>query len=112
MKLATERRMRLEEFLEYDDGSDTRYELEDGVLVEMSSENPLNLAIASVLFAAFLNLGIPAHRLMIGLGMEVDSRKATARIADLVVHSMSSSLPHSWLCPWCLWLRRINRIRL
>jgi Uma2 family endonuclease len=105
MKLATERRMRLEEFLEYDDGSDTRYELEDGVLVEMSS-------IASVLFAAFLNLGIPAHRLMIGLGMEVDSRKATARIADLVVHSMSSSLPHSWLCPWCLWLRRINRIRL
>jgi Uma2 family endonuclease len=92
MKLATERRMTLAEYLEYDDGTDTRYELEDGVLVEMSSENPLNLAIASALFAAFLNLGIPAHRLMIGLGMEVDSRKVTARIADLVVHSQASAV--------------------
>jgi Uma2 family endonuclease len=33
---ATARRMSLEEYLAYDDGTETRYELVDGVLVEMS----------------------------------------------------------------------------
>jgi Uma2 family endonuclease len=36
MTVATQRRMSLEEYLTYDDGTDTRYELVDGVLVEMS----------------------------------------------------------------------------
>jgi Uma2 family endonuclease len=91
MKLATERRMTLAEYLEYDDGTDTRYELEDGVLVEMSSESPLNLGIAMLLALEFAKLGIPAYRLMSGLGMEVESRKATARLPDLVVHSEASA---------------------
>jgi Uma2 family endonuclease len=92
MITATERRMTLAEYLEYDDGTDTRYELEDGMLVAMSSENPLNLAIAMLLALEFAKLGMPASRLMIGLGMEVDSRKATVRIADLVVHSKASAV--------------------
>jgi Uma2 family endonuclease len=91
MKLATERRMTLEEFLDYDDGTDTHYELEDGVLVEMAPENPLNEAIASVLFAAILNLGVPADRLIIGHHIGVSSTKATARKPDLVVHSEASA---------------------
>jgi Uma2 family endonuclease len=36
MTVATQRRMSLEEYLSYDDGTNTRYELVDGVLVEMS----------------------------------------------------------------------------
>jgi Uma2 family endonuclease len=36
MTVATDRRMTLQEFLTYDDGTNTRYELADGVLVEMS----------------------------------------------------------------------------
>jgi Uma2 family endonuclease len=91
MKLATERRMTLEEFLEYDDGTDTRYELEDGVLVEMSPENPLNGAIASFLLMEFAKLGIRARRLIIGHPIGVSSTQATARKPDLVVHSEASA---------------------
>jgi Uma2 family endonuclease len=91
MPLATDRRMTLAEYLEYDDGTDTRYELEDGVLVEMSPEIPLNVGIASVLFESFLNLGIPAPRLAIGHQVGVSSTKATAREPDLVVHSQASA---------------------
>ena len=36
MTVATDRRMTLKEFLTYDDGTNTRYELVDGVLAEMS----------------------------------------------------------------------------
>jgi Uma2 family endonuclease len=36
MTVATDRRMTLKEFLTYDDGTNTRYELVDGILVEMS----------------------------------------------------------------------------
>jgi Uma2 family endonuclease len=51
---ATRRRMTLEEYLTYDDGTDTRYELANGELVEMPSESDLNNAIAIILIAAFL----------------------------------------------------------
>jgi len=46
MTIAKNRLLTLEEYLDYEDGTDTRYELENGVLVEMSSENPLNNTIA------------------------------------------------------------------
>jgi Uma2 family endonuclease len=41
MSIATNR-MTIEEYLNYDDGTDTRYELVDGVLVEMGAESTLN----------------------------------------------------------------------
>ena len=41
--------MTLREYLDYDNGTDIRYELEDGVLVEMGAENPLNPSIAMML---------------------------------------------------------------
>jgi Uma2 family endonuclease len=90
MTLTTQSRMSLEEYLTYDDGTDTRYELVDGVLVEMSAENPLNPKIASFLFAMFLQMGIPYTRLVIGHQIEVESTEASARQPDLIVHTLES----------------------
>lgn len=83
-------RMTLEEYLEYDDGTDTRYELVDGILVVMGSENPINPQIAGFLFSIFLQLGIPHYRLVIGHQIEVSSAYASARQPDLLVHSEES----------------------
>lgn len=41
----------LEEYLNYDDGTDTRYELGSGELVAVPPESELNVRIASLLFA-------------------------------------------------------------
>lgn len=37
MIVSTDRRPTLNEYLDYDDGTDARYELEDGILVEMGA---------------------------------------------------------------------------
>jgi Uma2 family endonuclease len=90
MTVATAKKMSLEEYLNYDDGTDTRYELEDGALVEMGAENPLNPRIAMLLVFLFSDLGIPRKNLVIGHQIGVSSTKATARQPDLVVHSDQS----------------------
>ncbi len=90
MTVATGRRMTLKEYLDYNDGTDIRYELEDGVLVEMSAETPLNPQIAMLLVFAFARLGVPEKHLVIGHQIEVRSRYATARQPDLVVHTIAS----------------------
>jgi Uma2 family endonuclease len=82
--------MTLEEYLTYDDGTDTRYELVDGVLVEMGAENPLNPAIVTFLLITFYQLGISYPQLVIGHQIEVSSSKATARQPDLIVQSAES----------------------
>lgn len=46
MTVATDRRMTLKEYLDYDDDTDMYHELVDGVLVEMGAENSLNPKIA------------------------------------------------------------------
>jgi Uma2 family endonuclease len=86
----TQNRMTLEEYLAYDDGTDVRYELVDGVLVEMGAENPLNPKIASFLFSVLLGLGVPYSRIIIGHQIGVSSTKATARQPDLIVHTDES----------------------
>ncbi|MGB7413486.1 MAG: Uma2 family endonuclease [Thermosynechococcaceae cyanobacterium] len=91
MTVATQKRMSLEEYLIYDDGTDIRCELVDGVLVEMGSENPFNVKIAVFLLAYFLQeMGCPYSRLAIGHQIGVSSTKATARQPDLIVHSDQS----------------------
>ncbi|NES17676.1 MAG: Uma2 family endonuclease [Symploca sp. SIO3E6] len=90
MTIATNRRMTIEEYLNYDDGTDTRYELVDGVLVEMGAESTLNTQIAMFLVATFLQLGIPYYRLGIKQKIAVSSREVTARDPDLIVHSHES----------------------
>jgi len=90
MTVATDPRMTLKDYLTYDDGTETRYELEDGVLIEMGAENPLNPQIASFLLSVFFQLGVPIYRLVIGHQIGVSSTRATARQPDLMVHSEAS----------------------
>ena len=85
-----QQRMTLAEYLDYDDGTDTRYELEDGVLVDMSGENPLNPCIAVMLLFLFSRLGIAEQLLAIGHQVEVRSTYATCRQPDLIVHTPES----------------------
>lgn len=90
MVLATQPKMTLEDYLDYDDGTDKRYELVDGVLVEMGGENPINGTIAMFLVSCFLQLGVEHYRLAIGHQIAVSSKKATARQPDLIVHTEES----------------------
>lgn len=91
MNLATRQRMTLEEYLDYNDGTDTRYELVDGVLVEMGAESTLNTQIAMFLLLHFAGLGVPAYCLANKQKIAVSSRQATAREPDLIVHSEESA---------------------
>ena len=88
LPIAVERRMTLEEYLDYDDGTDVCYELVDGVLVEMGAENPTNNVIASFLFSIFLGMGIPYYRLIIG--HQVGVSEASSRQPDFMVHTEDS----------------------
>jgi Uma2 family endonuclease len=90
MTQAIKPQLTLEEFLTYDDGTDTRYELVNGVLVEMGAESTINTLIAGFLFATFLQLGIPAYRIGFKQWIAVSSGSATARDPDLIVHSEGS----------------------
>jgi Uma2 family endonuclease len=81
---ATARRMSLEEYLTYDDGKDTRYELVDGVLVEMGAENPTNIAVGSFLFGVFLRF-LPYYLIHRGTEIAVPGSKAETRYPDLVI---------------------------
>lgn len=91
MTIATRQRLTLEEYLTYNDGTDARYELVDGVLVEMGAENPINNTIAIFLISCFLQMGIPYYQLATGHQIAVSSTKATARQPDLVVHTEASA---------------------
>ncbi|MBD1824811.1 Uma2 family endonuclease [Cyanobacteria bacterium FACHB-DQ100] len=90
MTQAKPRFQTIEEYLDYDDGTDTRYELVDGVLVEMGAEKPINTAIAVFLIGYFLQLGIPVSRIGIKHLIAVSSSRVTARDPDLMIHSEAS----------------------
>lgn len=77
----------LEDYLNYDDGSDRRYELVNGELVELPQESRQNRKIASFLFGVFLRLGLPTELLVIGTQIAVSSQAVTARQPDFVVLS-------------------------
>lgn len=80
----TTRRMTLEEYLDYDDGTDTRYELVNGELAEVLSESDLNNLIAVYLLAEFLRF-IPVRLLRRGTEVVVNGYRTTTRIPDLMV---------------------------
>jgi Uma2 family endonuclease len=78
------------EYLVYDDGTDTRYELEDGILVEMPTESPENNRIALRLYVELLkHFAYPfiAHK---DTEIEVSGRLARCRLPDLMVHTAES----------------------
>ena len=91
MTVATTRPLTLEEYLDYDDGTDTRYELVDGRLIALSTESDINDRIASFLYAYFLQIGIPYFRLSMKAQVAVSGRLANARQPDLMVLSDASA---------------------
>lgn len=89
--VAIQSSMTLEDYLNYDDGTDTRYELVDGLLVKMPTESTLNTQIAAFLLVTFLQLGILYTRLGIRHQIAVAGARATAREPDLMIHSEESA---------------------
>lgn len=82
--------LKFEEYLAYDDGTDTRYELVDGELVEMPPESQENNDIARYLLfelAKHVPFALLAHK---DTEIEVAGRRAKCRLPDLVVHSEES----------------------
>ncbi len=81
--------MTMEDYLNYDDGTDTRYELVDGELVEMPVESQINLSIAKYLLFE-LAKHLPIALLATMTEVEVSGRRAKSRVPDLMVHSEES----------------------
>lgn len=78
--------MTLEEYLAYDDGTDTRYTLVNGELVAMPTESDLNNVIALYVLSRLLEY-LPIQRMRRGTEMVVSGSRATTRIPDLMVVS-------------------------
>jgi Uma2 family endonuclease len=81
--------MTMEDYLNYDDGTDTRYELVDGELVEMPVESQVNLSIAKYLLFE-LAKHLPIALLATMTEVEVSGKRAKSRVPDLMVHSEES----------------------
>ncbi len=82
---AITKKITLEEFLVYDDDTETLYEFEDGEIILMASESETNRRIASFLFACFLQQGVPSYRL--SMKTEIITTGSRMRIPDLVIFS-------------------------
>lgn len=78
-----------DDYLAYDDRTDTQYELVNGVLVEMPPESDENLSIARMLFLELIQ-HLPPERVVWGTEVEVTGYRATCRIPDLLVHTEES----------------------
>ena len=87
MTVATAKKMSFEEFLNYDDGTDTLYELENGELIAVSSESDINQRIAIFLLAYFLKSGVPSYRFRMKAEVAVNSGQVGVRVPDLVMYS-------------------------
>ncbi len=83
--------MTFEDYLAYDDGTDTRYELVDGVLVEMPPESVENNTLAKKLLfelAKYFPVALLCHK---DTEIEVTGRRARCRIPDVLVHTEESA---------------------
>ncbi len=84
MIIITGKRLTLEEYLKYDDRTDSQYELVAGELVAMPPESPKNFQISLFLLINFLKF-VPFNRLSNKIEIVVAGFRATTRIPDLVV---------------------------
>ncbi len=87
--IATEKLLTLEEYLAYDDGTEARYELEDGVLVRMPTESPENISIARRLLLEIIK-SVAAELVVWGTEIAISGGTVRVRIPDLIVHSPES----------------------
>jgi Uma2 family endonuclease len=91
MTIATTKRIAIEEYLTYNDGTDTRYELVDGELVRMSLGTGEHGDISEFINDRFkaeikrLGLAWVAKDMKIGIQSPRGTRWETARIPDVVV---------------------------
>ncbi len=100
---ATTKIFTLAEYLAYEDGTDKRYELVNGEIVEMPSESDLNNQIAIFLLLAFAQF-IPGRLLRRGTEIVVSGSRATVRVPDLLIltEELLAALagsPHSIITP-------------
>ena len=79
--------MTLAEYLNYDDGTDTIYELVNGELVPMPAESYQNQQIAMFLLAYLLQSGISSRLLKMKVEIAVIGGRATVRVPDLMILS-------------------------
>jgi Uma2 family endonuclease len=87
---STKQPLTFEEFLAFDDGTDTRYELVDGELIEMPPESQENNLIARFLMAELLKI-FPFYLVAYkDTEVEVSGRRARCRLPDLLVHTEES----------------------
>ncbi len=86
---STPQPLTLEEYLAFDDGTDTRYELVDGELIEMPPESDENLTIARQLLLELIN-HVPVEWVAWGTEIETLGRRARCRLPDLIVHTEES----------------------
>jgi Uma2 family endonuclease len=87
---STKTLLTFDEYLAYDDGTDTRYELVDGELVAMPPESPENLNLARFILLQLLK-HLPLERVVYNTEVEVSGRRARCRIPDLLVHTEESA---------------------
>jgi Uma2 family endonuclease len=90
MTVAADRQLTLDQYLNYEDNTGQRYEILNGVLVEMGTESALNLSIAFVLGIALANVGIPGYLIGSKHHIAVSSTQVSVREPDLLVHSKAS----------------------
>lgn len=83
------KRLTMEEYLNYDDSTDTRHELVDGELIEMPTESQVNVSIAKYLLFE-LAKHLPIALIALSTEVEVAGRRAKSRLPDLMVHSEES----------------------
>ncbi|MBD6615023.1 Uma2 family endonuclease [Komarekiella sp. 'clone 1'] len=84
MTAITGKFLTLEEYLKYDDGTDSQYELVAGELVAMPPESPKNVQISLFLLVNLLKF-VPINRLSNKAEIVVGGLRATTRVPDLVV---------------------------
>ncbi len=81
---STSGKLSLEDYLAYEDGTDRRYELLDGVLVEMGAESRLNEKIALWLLKQFLQV-VEVDLIARGTQIQVRSEWVKTRNPDLMI---------------------------
>lgn len=82
---AVSKKLTLKEYLAYDDGTETRYELVDGELVEMPPETKRNNLIAIYLLSKFLtlvSLDLICHK---DTEIVVTGNRTRVRLPDLMI---------------------------
>lgn len=74
----------LDEYLAFDPPTEKRYELENGIVIEMPTESDINQAIA-IFLLIILGKFVPARLLRRGTEVAVSGSRATVRQPDLMV---------------------------